>query len=182
MDSHAVYEKARHIIDQFQTRDVLQIAKDLGIRVYFEDSLTDLLGMYTARWNHRLMILNPNMDNYLMRMVIAHEIGHDVLHRNLAKAEGMREFVLFNLKDKTEYQANAFAAHLLLDNDEVYDLACQGYDVVQIAQTLGSNINLMLIKMQEMVKLGYNFTLPYIPDSRFFRNIKGSELAGTDYE
>lgn len=182
MDSHAVYRKARHLIDQFRTRDVLQITKGLGIRVYFENRLTDLLGMYTIQWNHRIMILNPNMDDYLMQMVVAHEIGHDALHRNLAKAEGMREFVLFNLKDKTEYEANAFAAHLLLDNAEVYELARQGYDVVQIAQTLNSNINLMLIKMQEMVKLGYNFTIPYAPDSRFFRNIKGSDLAGEVYE
>jgi hypothetical protein len=34
----------------------------------------------------------------------------------------------------------------------------------------------MLIKIQEMNKLGYNFSIPYSPDSRFFRRFKGSEL------
>lgn len=178
MDSYAVYKKAQHIVDQLQTRDALRIAEKLGIWVYFEDSLTDLLGMYTARWNHRLMILNPHMDSYLTQMVVAHEIGHDALHREYAKAEGMKEFVLFNMKDNTEYEANAFGAHLLLDSEEVYSLARQGCDVVQIAQTMNSHINLILIKMQEMIKLGYNFTLPYAPDSRFFRSIKGCDLMG----
>lgn len=178
VDSYAVYKKANHMIDQFQTRDALRIAEKLGIWIYFEDSLTDLLGMYTTRWSHRLMVLNPNMDRYLTQMVVAHEIGHDTFHRNLAKVEGMKEFVLFNMKDNTEYEANAFGAHLLIDNDDVYNLAHQGYDVVQIAQMLGSDINLMLIKMQEMNKLGFDFRIPYSPDSRFFRNIKGSDLAG----
>ena len=76
------------------------------------------------------------------------------------------------------HRANAFAAHLLLDNDEVYSLARQGYDVVQISQMMGSHINLMLIKMQEMNKLGYDFRIPYTPDSRFFRNIRASDVEG----
>ena len=138
----------------------------------------DLLGMYTLRWNHRLMFLNSKMDDYLTQMVAAHEIGHDSRHRDLAKADGMKEFVLFNMKNNTEYEANAFAAHLLLDNDEVYSLARQGYDVVQISQMMGSHINLMLIKMQEMNKLGYDFRIPYTPDSRFFRNIRASDVEG----
>lgn len=55
---------------------------------------------------------------------------------------------------------------------EVYNLARQGYDVVQIAQMMYSNINLMLIKMQEMNKLDYDLRIPYDPDSRFFRKMR----------
>ena len=182
MDSYALFKQADRLVKDCGTRDALQIAEEIGIKVYYEDSFTDLLGMYTFRWNHRLMFLNPNMDSYLKQMVAAHEIGHDARHRDLAKLQGLKEFVLFNMKDNTEYEANAFGAHILLDNNEVYSLARQGYDVVQIANALGSDINLMLIKLQEMNKLGYNFNLPYNPDSRFFRNIKGSKLKGDAYE
>ena len=167
MDSYALFKQADRLVKDCGTRDALQIAEEIGIKVYYEDSFTDLLGMYTFRWNHRLMFLNPNID---------------ARHRDLAKLQGLKEFVLFNMKDNTEYEANAFGAHILLDNDEVYSLARQGYDVVQIANALGSDINLMLIKLQEMNKLGYNFNLPYNPDSRFFRNIKGSKLKGNAYE
>lgn len=76
------------------------------------------------------------------------------------------------MKDTTEYEANAFGSHLLLDNDKVYELAKQGYDVVQISAALGSDINLMLIKLQEMNKLGYDFNIPFTPDSKFFRKIE----------
>lgn len=182
MDSLAVFKRANRLVRRCGTRDARRIAEQLGIRIYYADGLTDLLGMYTARWNHRIMILHPKLDSYLEQMVIAHELGHDALHRQRAKVEGMKEFVLFQMKDNTEYEANAFAAHLLLSNDEVCKLAQQNYDVVQIAQMLGSDINLMLIKLLEMNKLGYDFRIPYDPDSRFFRNIKGSSLAGGCYE
>lgn len=150
-----------------------KIAKDIGIWIFDEPSFQDLLGMYTFRWNHRLIFLNPRMEHYLRQMVIAHELGHDAEHRDRAKEskDGLKEFTLFQMKDTTEYEANAFASHILLDNEEVYDLARSGYDVVQIAQQMGSDINLMLIKLQEMNKLGYDFNIPYDPDSRFFRKI-----------
>lgn len=104
-------------------------------------------------------------------MVLAHEIGHDIYHRDLAK-NGLKEFTLFNMKNDTEYVANAFAAHLLLDNDEVLELARDGYDVVQIAGMLNSDINLLLIKMQEMNNMGYNFNVPCHPERNFLKKIK----------
>ena len=177
MDSYEVFKQADNLVRQCGTRKVEQIAKDLGIWVYYEDTFDDLLGMYTFRWNHRLMFLNPKIDGQLKEMVIAHEIGHDQRHRSIAKAgQTLKEFSLFRMKDTTEYEANAFASHLLLSNDEVYSLAREGYDVFSIAQQMGSDVNLMLIKMQEMNKLGYDFRIDVDHDARFFRKIKGSQL------
>ena len=42
----------------------------------------------------------------------------------------------------------------------------------KISAALGSDINLMLIKLQEMNKLGYDFNIPFTPDSKFFRKIE----------
>ncbi len=173
MESYAIYQKATTLIRQCGTRNPEHLAHDLGIRIYEDVPFENLLGMYTFRWNHRLIFLNPRLEHYLRMMVIAHELGHDSEHRELAKksTDGLKEFTLFQMKDNTEYEANAFASHILLDNDEVYQLAHEGYDVVQIAKLMNSDINLMLIKLQEMNKLGYNFNVPMNPDSRFFRKI-----------
>ena len=172
MDSYSIYKQADDLVRQCGTRNSEKIAQELGIWIYYEDSFKNLLGMYTFRWNHRLMFLNSRLDGYLKQMVIAHELGHDQQHRNIAKAgKPLKEFSLFSMKDTTEYEANAFASHILLDNDEVYSLAKEGYDVVDIAKSQNTDINLMLIKMQEMNKLGYDFNIPYNPDSRFFRKI-----------
>lgn len=170
IDSFGIYKKADNIIKSVGSRDSLLIAKELGIKIYYQD-FKDLLGMYTCRWKHRIIVLNNKLDHHWVQMVVGHEIGHDAYHRHLATT-GLKEFTLFNMKNNTEYVANAFAAHLLLDNDEVLELAMDGYDIVQIAGVLNSDINLMIIKMLEMNKMGFNFNLPCRPENDFLKKIK----------
>lgn len=177
MDSYKIFKQANDLVRQCRTRNVEYIIEDLGIQIYYESDFSDLLGMYTFRWNHRMIFMNARINGYLKQMVLAHELGHDQHHREIAKAgKPLKEFNLFSMKDTTEYEANAFASHILLENDEVYTLAKQGYDVVTIAQMLGADINLMLIKLQEMNRLEYNINAPMQSDPYFFRRIKGSEI------
>lgn len=177
MDSYKIFKQADDLVRQCGIRKPKLIVKELGIDLYDGEDLGDLLGMYTFRWNHRLMFINSKVSDRLKDMVIAHELGHDQQHRSIAKAgKALQEFSLFSMKDNTEYEANAFASHILLDNDEVYSLAKEGYDIFTLSQMIGSDVNLLLIKMQEMNKLGYDFTVPLEHDSRFFRNIKGRSL------
>ena len=127
--------------------------------------------MYFNRWHHRFIFLNSRLDEDWLPMVLAHEIGHDQLHRELAKT-GLQEFELFRMSSRTEYEANAFASHLLLDNDEVYRLVRAGEDMETISKRLRCNINLMLIKMREMVALGYDLRLTDTADSQFFKKVR----------
>ena len=50
----------------------------------------------------------------MKRIVCAHEIGHDRLHRALAKKHGLQEFVLYDMATKPEYEANIVATEILL--------------------------------------------------------------------
>lgn len=76
------------------------------------------------------------------------------------------------MRTKHEYEANAFSAHLIIDDDELIDNLRQGYDVVQLSAIMGTNINLMLIKLNEMNRMGWRLNLPYVPHSDFLKNIK----------
>ncbi len=169
IDSFGIYIKAEQLIRKSGTNNVLKIANDLGVKLYY-GNYDNLLGMYTCKWKHRFIFLNNNLEDYMLQMVLAHEIGHDIFHRDLA-SNGLKEFALFNLKNITEYEANAFAAHILLKNEEVLTLARDGYDVAQIASALNSHINLLLIKLQEMNKMGLDFNIPYRPRSNFFKDV-----------
>jgi len=169
IDSFGIYRKAEQLVQKSATNNVLQIASDLGVKLYY-GNYDKLLGMYTCKWKHRMIFLNNNLEDHMLQMVLAHEIGHDIFHKDLA-SEGLKEFALFNLKNITEYEANAFAAHILLKNEEVLNFVRDGYDVAQIASTLNSNINLLLIKMQEMNKMGFDFNVPYRPCINFFRDV-----------
>ena len=94
-------------------------------------------------------------------------------HRDLAKGnEPLPEFVLFDMRTKHEYEVNAFASHLIIDDDELIDLMKQDYDVVQLSAAMGTNSNLMLIKLNELNRMGWQLNLPYVPHSDFLKNVR----------
>lgn len=172
INSLDIYKKANKLVDKFGTRDSLKIAKGLGIDVVFIDYFEKLLGMYAYRWKHRVIFLNNRMNEEFTNMVAAHEIGHDILHRDLAKGKLLQEFELFKIQNSVEYEANAFAAHLLIDTEKCFELIKNGYDVIEISKFCNTEINLMLIKLQEMRQLGYNLNLSEYAHSNFLKNIK----------
>ena len=172
IDSKGIYQKANDLVQLYGTRNTLLLATDHGVDVVPVSDFGALLGMYIYKWRHRAMFLNDRMDEYLTQMVAGHELGHDVFHRDLAKGEGLREFELFRMTSTTEYEANAFCAHILIDSNECFEYARNGYDVVTIAKLMNSEINLMLIKLQEMIRLGYDLRLPMEPRSDFFKSIR----------
>lgn len=172
IDSFYIYSKATEMVKQTGTRNPMKIASEIGVMLRYSEELDKLLGLYTYRWKHRIILLNDKMEEIMARMVCAHELGHDALHRDIAKGDGLKEFVLFNMKDTTEYEANAFATHLIIDDDDIYSMSKDKYDVVQMAKMLNVNINLVLIKLQELNKLGCNFRVPCEADSFFFRKPK----------
>ena len=103
--------------------------------------------------------MNSNMEYIVKLMVCGHEIGHDCLHREQAKgASGLQEFTLFDMRNEMEYEANAFSAHLRIDDDELMELMKQGYDVVQLSSIMETNVNLMLIKLNELNRMGWQLT------------------------
>ena len=104
-------------------------------------------------------------------MVVAHEIGHDILHYKEAKHGSMQEFELFDMKDSLEYEANVFESHLLLDTNELLELARDGVDVASIASIMCVNINLVLIKISELITLGYDLRMPMDTKKDFLRDI-----------
>lgn len=167
-----IFNKANEIVNTTGTREPKIIAEHLGIKVYYKNTFKDLLGMYAIEKDTRAIFMNQNLEEYMFKMVFAHEIGHDVLHQDIARNMIMQEYILFLMKDNTEYEANVFAAHLLLDTTDIFEQARQGVDVVSLAQLNCVNVNLVLIKLSEMVTLGYDLRVPLDVNRNFLKGIK----------
>lgn len=171
IDSAGIYRKADKLVQAHGSRDALEIARSSDINVFHVDYFKDLLGLYLYKMKTASIFLNNKLDEYMVQVVGAHELGHDQLHRDIAEF-GFQEFELFRMSNSTEYEANAFAAHLLIDTDECMKLVRNGYDVVTAAKMLKTEINLLLIKLQELQRLGYDFRMPMTPHGDFLKNIK----------
>ncbi len=157
MTAEACFRVGDELVRRFHTRDPFAIAEGLGIHIY-EADFNRLKGMYRVICRRRCIFLNQNLDENTARMVCAHEIGHDRLHRDLACGNGLQELVLWDMTARPEYEANLVAAAILLPDEEllryIYDY---GYTADQIARALSTDVNLVALKLEILRKAGHPF-------------------------
>ena len=171
MDNRA-FSLPKRLIRRFETRDPFEIAEEMGITVLIRSDFNRQKGAFAVIGNISFIFINGKLSEYMQRLVCAHELGHALLHRKLGTAPGgMMEFEIFDIKDETEYDANVFAANLLIDDQEVLEMAREGYDVVYIAKEMNLNVNILLVKLNEMRKNGCDLRVPYEPPRKFLGHI-----------
>jgi len=164
-----IHKEARRIVRMCGTRDPFDIARQLGIHLTFDNDFTDLKGMYMIIKRSRFIVLNGNLKTRIQKLVCSHEIGHDRFHKYLAKSKALQEFMLYDMQSRAEYEANIFAADLMIDDDEILSLIYDEYDICQIAGELQVDINLVLIKVDELRKRGHEIRAQDRPYADFLR-------------
>ncbi len=159
---------ANKLIKKFDTRDPFQLCQAIGVEVFYAD-LGSLKGMYKYLKKNRFAVINENLDPFTKTLVCAHELGHDILHQNLARKVCLQEFILYDMKSRPEYEANLFASEILLPDDIILNLARDGYDIEQISKELCTDINLIALKVSSMNTRGYRFNNTIDAKSDFLR-------------
>ena len=157
MSLEYIIDKDAKLVKKSGTRNPFRIAKDIGIKVMFVNDFEKLKGVYRVIKRNRWIFINSNLSERMQRIVCAHELGHDQLHRNLANGNGMMEFVLYDTESRPEFEANVLASQVLLSDDDVLELIHDGYDVEQISRILDSDINLVALKVSLLNQQGYTF-------------------------
>lgn len=159
---------ANKLIKKFDTRDPFQLCQAIGVEVFYAD-LGSLKGMYKYFKKNRFAVINENLDPFTKTLVCAHELGHDILHQNLARKVCLQEFILYDMKSRPEYEANLFASEILLPDDIILNLARDSYDIEQISKELCTDINLIALKVSSMNTRGYRFNNTIDAKSDFLR-------------
>lgn len=160
------------LVRQFGSRDPFAIADGLGFTVTFREDFKHQRGAFAIILRNVFIFINSNLCDEMQRMVCAHELGHALLHRGIAaKSPWILEHELFDMRNKAEYEANLFAASLLIDKDELYSLLKNGMDVIQAASCMKVNVNLILmyITMERDIPSGSR-RLPFLPDAAFLKD------------
>lgn len=148
-----IINNARRLISRFGTREPDELAEASGVNLWYRP-LGELKGFYTYERRSRYIVINTQLERHLRKVVIAHELGHDQLHRAFAGA-GIRDTTLFLSNNKTEREANLFAAEILIDEDEILD-AMKYHDTVNaVASILRLPKEIVGFKLQIMKYEGY---------------------------
>ena len=132
-----------HYVRKYNTRNPFKLADYLGVQVIIGD-LGSRSGCYMFLKNHKCIFLNENLSESEMQVVMAHELGHAVLHRK-ENCYFIRNKT-FLLTSKNEIEANTFAAELLI-SDEVL-LENKNYTIKQFSRLLKYSVDFIRLKLQ----------------------------------
>ncbi len=120
-----------YYIHKYNTRNPFKLADLLGIEVQM--GTPGCAGCYMFLKNHRYIFLDQNLAELELMQVMAHELGHAILHKK-QNCYFIRNKTLL-LNSKTEIEANLFAAELLINNDII--LEHPDYTTSQLSRLLG---------------------------------------------
>ena len=145
--------------------DPFRLAEAHGAHIrYFP--LGALKGFYIVVDGTPFIALNEDLPEPLQRIVCAHELGHHLLHRELAERTIFNDYDLYQMESVIERDANLFAAFLLIP--EAVEDFCRpenhGLSVREAAQFLGATEDLFAIRLQAE-GIGSGIRLSRFPES-----------------
>lgn len=150
-----IIDKAEEILNEFGGGDIFETAENSGARVWFRE-LGSLKGFYVFVNDCRYIVINEELDDITGAVVCAHELGHDMLHRELSEG-GIRENTLFLENNKTEREANLFAAEILISDSEILEGIADYNDLQTLAAEMCMPVELIDFKLEILNFKGYNF-------------------------
>lgn len=184
MRNRWIYEKVNQLIKTYRSRDPEELIKRLNIHIQYIDATKSLLGMYKIILKNRFIFLPTNVGS-LRKTVLAHELGHDQLHRKeCLNGASFHESRIFNPTNQYELEANIFAAHLLIPDEDVLKMIRFAKSDQELSNALEVDINLLNLKISEMAKmnlLDLDQSRIEAPDSAFLKQYKPLDDEWPDY-
>lgn len=130
---------------KFETNNPFEIADRLGILYQFGN--LDFEGCYMFLKKHKYIFLNQSLSENELSLVMAHELGHAILHPK-ENCYFIRNYTGL-LNSKTEAEANKFAMELLLPDDILMEYANLGYTTEQVSRITGYHEKLIELRLKD---------------------------------
>ena len=118
----AEYTETKKLIKKYGTRDPFEIMDQMNIVVGETSRYKTLKGYCFMSCKTIYVMISSFLSEEEKMIVAAHELGHIILHRSQLKMAPMQDDTLYNMTDNTEYQANLFAADLLIEDEDIEEM------------------------------------------------------------
>lgn len=164
-----IFEETQRLKRLYASSDPREIIEALGINLWMRRDLSGLKGLYCLCMRQRYIVVNAELSKREILLVAAHELGHDRLHREIARLAPLKDFRLYDMTSRTEHQANVFAAELLIEDGEVEACIEDEMDFFELCRAVGYCPQLVTFKLYGMMQRGHSINLPQAPDSAFLR-------------
>ncbi|MBQ8331869.1 MAG: ImmA/IrrE family metallo-endopeptidase [Clostridia bacterium] len=168
-----ISERVCALTRRYGTRDPFQLCDALHIGVKYKELGRQLKAFFFYQSRIKTIVLNAETDKIIHKILCAHELGHAILHTDMLSAmKSLHEVELFDTSKLTEYEANIFAAELLISDEDLLELLnTTEYSFFQVASLLYVPMELLDFKFRILKSKGYKIEAPYLAQSDFLKNI-----------
>ena len=149
--------------ERYKTSDPVRLCESMGVLLLYAPMGAEkdaCKGFYLTQSRQQAVTVNSDMELPLQRVVLAHELGHASLHRQAAGVCGFHELMMFDATSQMEYEANIFAAELLLEDEDVLSLLREDMSFFGTAAALEVPPELLDYKFRLLMRKGYDFVSP----------------------
>lgn len=104
------------LCEKYGTRNPYKLIDEMGIILQYGEKMDTVRGFYLYDSRIKLICIGNNLPAYVERFVVAHELGHSILHKQ-SSAPFLQS--TFFSKDRYEIEANKFAAEMIITDDDI---------------------------------------------------------------
>lgn len=142
-----ITKDVRQLVEQTNTTSPYEICEQKGIIVTEDNLPINIKGFYTNILEQPYIFINKTLDEVEKRTVLAHELGHYILHTT-QNSVYLKEHTMFSM-DKFEKEADRFAMELLMYNSECCVVEGESVDQQQLAYEFGVPLWVVQLKYGE---------------------------------
>ena len=158
-----ILQTVKALKERYETADPVRLCESMGILLLYApmgNTRDACKGFYLTQSRQQAVTVNSDMEMPLQRVVLAHELGHAALHRKAAGVCGFQELRMFDETSQMEYEANLFAAELLMEDEDVLALMQGDMSFFGTAAALEVPPELLDYKFRVMLRKGYKLVSP----------------------
>ena len=185
MTIETIADTVKQLQNKYDETDPFRLAKAMKITVKLRP-----MGIYegcckgffliSRRMKH--ITINSDLPELLQKVVLSHELGHCVLHADSATSAPFHEVTLFDNTDHKEYEANIFAAELLLPDEQVLALLNDDLFFFDVAKKLCVPFEMLDFKFRVLKRKGYKVESPVVSQGDFLKKLEKAADKATSYE
>ena len=90
-----IRRRVKNLEKKYGTKNPYSLCSKLKIKILYSD-LGDIKGIYKKILGNRFIVINENLDEFCQKVVLAHELGHAILH-NSKEVQALKDYDLFPL-------------------------------------------------------------------------------------
>lgn len=173
MSIEVISKRVCALKQRYNESDVERLCQNMGIRVLnipMGRNEKACKGFFIIKSRIPIIVVNNDISPQIRRIVLAHELGHAVLHAKFTEIRAFHDFELFDQTSVYEYEANIFAAEFLMEDVDVLELLNEDLSFFSAAKILHVPPELLDFKFRVLKRKGYALNPPLYATGDFLKN------------